>query len=126
MHLAIVIVDKNAKFSHQTTYFSGQNHTSINNNFNGGSLPAGIEIVNNLILLKCGYSIATSIDNGNTWQMITKGSYSNLLFTSTEIIFFGDPEEKHLMIKFYLYKSSNGSSWEKVFQQGQNKLYVCR
>ena len=65
-------------------------HTSINNNFNNGnSYPQGIEIINNLILLKCGYSIATSIDNGNTWvdDLTKKAITQNLLFTSTEIIF---------------------------------------
>ena len=52
IYLAIVIVDKNAKFSSSDNLLQWTKiHTSINNNFNNGSSWAqGIEILNNLIL----------------------------------------------------------------------------
>ena len=97
-------------------------NTSTNNNFNGGNSGHRDCYCKNLILLKCGHSIATSIDNGNTWvdDLTKKTSYSKSIvhFNGNYFLIAGDPVGgPPIDSKFYLYKSTNGSSWEKVFQQ---------
>ena len=115
----------------------GKIHTSSNQNHNSGSSwPEGFELSHNMILLKCYHGIITSIDNGNTWvdNFTLKANYqrSMVYFSGNYFLLAGSPQNHMPGMEIYLYKSSNGSSWEKVFQQqvkinymyAENKIYL--
>ena len=114
-------------------------HTSINGDYNNGfSSPAGIEIVNEMIKLNCGYSIATSIDNGNTWTdffEIKSNDSASLVFFNGNYYTYGVPSGGFSagaeINSDNLYKSSDGNYWENILSGltinyifSDNKIYL--